>query len=280
MKGRKSEHRAVPSPTTPDDNVGPEMARVRFSRSPILYGVRNPGKAVDYLTLWRRFRRAFKVETQTLRRWQRELVDDSGLPGQLQSKWEHVKGMPLTAYSGGSTIGPANEVLYCIVRALKPSLVVETGVASGFSTSYLLEGLKANGSGILHSVDLPTLNPDGLVNEDGRFDKVHVDRVEETGFVIPEDLRSFWRLHLGSSASVLPSLLSELGEIDLFWHDSDHSYANMMWEYRTAWRSLRPGGWIISDDTDWNSAFNDFEKEVDSRAFLWLGRGAIPRLKV
>ena len=148
----------------------------------------------------------------------------------------------MTSYSGGSTIGPANEVLYYIVRATRPTLVVETGVAAGFSTSYLLAGINANGFGQVHSVDLPTLDPMGHKDRDGRIDKVHVDRVEETGFVIPESLKRVWKLHLGASNSVLPSLLDELGVIDIFWHDSEHSFSNMTWEFKVAWSVPVPGG--------------------------------------
>lgn len=45
--------------------------------------------------------------------------------------------------------------LYLLIRAIKPAIVVETGVAAGISSSHILKALCDNGSGFLHSVDLP-----------------------------------------------------------------------------------------------------------------------------
>lgn len=56
---------------------------------------------------------------------------------------------------------------------------------------------------------------------------------------------------------MLPELLSEVGEIDLFVHDSLHTYRNMRFEFEAAWPSLRPGGILISDDVDGNAAFEE-----------------------
>jgi hypothetical protein len=49
-----------------------------------------------------------------------------------------------------------------------------------------------------------------------------------------------------------------LGSIDIFIHDSEHSYENMMFEYMTAWDHLKEGGILLSDDTNLNKAFSDF----------------------
>jgi len=46
--------------------------------------------------------------------------------------------------------------LYVAVRALKPSIVVETGVGSGMSSSFILRALAMNGFGTLYSIDLPS----------------------------------------------------------------------------------------------------------------------------
>src|SRR6266480_7212838 len=46
---------------------------------------------------------------------------------------------------------------YALCRALKPSVVMETGVAYGVSTAFLLKALDVNRNGRLHSIDLPPL---------------------------------------------------------------------------------------------------------------------------
>ena len=47
-------------------------------------------------------------------------------------------------------------VLYVVVRALKPDVVVETGVGSGVSSTFILSAIGHSGAGRLYSVDLPS----------------------------------------------------------------------------------------------------------------------------
>jgi predicted O-methyltransferase YrrM len=91
---------------------------------------------------------------------------------------------------------------------------------------------------------------------------------EGTGFAVPHDLKGKWELRLGDVRSVLPPLLSDLGQIDFFFHDSEHTYDLMSWEYAQAFAHLKPGGVISSDDVDWNAAFQDF---TAGHAFSWSG---------
>jgi hypothetical protein len=53
-------------------------------------------------------------------------------------------------------VSPGPE-LYVAVRTLQPRVVVETGVASGWSSAHILRALEANGAGVLHSIDLPNV---------------------------------------------------------------------------------------------------------------------------
>ena len=62
----------------------------------------------------------------------------------------------------------------------------------------------------------------------------------------------------GSSRRNLAPLTRELGTLDLFIHDSLHSGRNVSFELEEAWRVLRPGGAIVVDDVDANSAFHEF----------------------
>jgi hypothetical protein len=62
-----------------------------------------------------------------------------------------------------------------------------------------------------------------------------------------------------------------LGSIDIFIHDSEHSYENMMFEYITAWHYLKEGGILLSDDTNLNKAFSDFSARVGSNLIRLLG---------
>jgi len=136
--------------------------------------------------------------------------------------------------------------LYCLCRIVRPETVVETGVADGFSSSFILEALKKNNKGKLYSIDLPN-QPDQELKQ-GRV----------TGWLIPDGLKENWSLLIGSSRDKLPDLLSRLKKIDIFYHDSDHSYENMIFEFNEAIPFVRKAGLVVSDDITDNNAFRDF----------------------
>jgi len=136
--------------------------------------------------------------------------------------------------------------IYSLVRLLKPRVVVETGVADGVTSSYILRALEDNGEGKLYSIDLPSsLLPEG----------------RRPGWIVEEGLRKRWELRIGDAAQLLPPLLEELGDIDMFLHDSLHTYGHMMLEFRAAWPRLKPGGLFLSHDVGQNRSFFDFLKE-------------------
>jgi hypothetical protein len=67
---------------------------------------------------------------------------------------------------------------------------------------------------------------------------------------------------VGDARCLLPKLLSDVTSIDVFIHDSLHTYEHMLWEYRSAYPYLREGGLLVSDDAMWNSAFSEFAREM------------------
>jgi predicted O-methyltransferase YrrM len=140
---------------------------------------------------------------------------------------------------------------YMAIRAFQPEIVVETGVANGVSSAYILLALQKNKRGALHSV--------------GLNDPQYLPVGKPLGWIVPESLKSRWNLLIGDSRSLLPSLLANLGTIDVFIHDSLHTYDHMLWEYRTVFPYLRPGGLLFSDDAAWNSAFPEFCQEVAAK---------------
>jgi hypothetical protein len=160
----------------------------------------------------------------------------------------------LSGASGGWP-GPKDALLYSLVRRFHPEEVVETGVAQGVSTTFILGALEQNGSGHLTSIDLPNENPSGYTYEDGTRDPVYVKSVLGVGWLVPEAFRSRWTLKLGPSEALLPTLACRPG---MFFHDSKHTYENMLSEYEWALDRLCDGGVIVSDDISWNSAFADF----------------------
>jgi predicted O-methyltransferase YrrM len=153
---------------------------------------------------------------------------------------------------------------HAVVRAFQPEIVVETGVANGVSSAYLLLALQANGHGTLHSV--------------GLNDPQYLPAGKPLGWVVPEELRSNWKLLAGDSRTVLPRLLADIGSTDIFIHDSLHTHEHMLWEYRAAYPHLRPGGLLLSDDALWNPAFPEFALEVAApRARILRGVGFLQK---
>jgi hypothetical protein len=132
--------------------------------------------------------------------------------------------------------------VWCLMRHLPAASVVETGVARGITSRVILEALERNGDGRLCSIDLPALDT-----------AYH----SEIAAAVPIDLRSRWTYINGTSRRRLPPLLAELGEIDLFVHDSSHTTRNLHFELEQAWSVLRKGA-VIADDIERNDAFGDF----------------------
>ena len=128
-------------------------------------------------------------------------------------------------------------------------------MAHGLSSRIVLEALKRAGDGRLWSVDLPPMTIP--------------ERRVEVGVAIPDGLRGGWVYLEGASRRRLPPLLRQLGQLELFFHDSLHSTRNVRWELTTAWRALRPGGVVVVDDVDCNWGFEQFLKLVDDGEPLW-----------
>jgi hypothetical protein len=68
-----------------------------------------------------------------------------------------------------------------------------------------------------------------------------------------------WAYLNGTSRRRPPPLLAELGEIDLFVHDSSHTTRNLRFDLEHAWGAMRKGA-IVTDDIERNEAFGDFTR--------------------
>lgn len=248
--------------------------RVITSPRTALFVLKHPHRALRVI----KERSAFAAEFVDGRQWYRHLVpetqwasyskyiselEDSNFGQELIDALEREnpeKKLDLGYLNLRGAIDPGTH-LYCVIRALRPNTIVETGVASGLSSSLILKALDANGLGHLHSIDLPyqVALPDG----------------KQTGWVVPEDLRHRWSLHIGDAKQLLPEVLGEIGELDLFFHDSLHTYEHMWFEYETAWKHLPMGGVLLSDDIFAFQAFAEFTHWVGGGAAIYESLGGI-----
>ena len=154
-------------------------------------------------------------------------------------------------------------LLYLLTRAFRPEVFVETGVLNGFSSAFVLLAMQHNSAGTLHSIDLPPVDERIRIQGTGPL-----PQGKAPGWAIPDELRTRHRLSLGDARVLLPQILEGRGSIEVFLHDSDHSYEHMMLEMALAWPYLRPGGWLLCDNVEQNTAFTDFVRGVNATSFV------------
>lgn len=164
------------------------------------------------------------------------------------------------------------QILYFLVRKLKPNIVVETGVAAGRSTGNILQAMKDNGFGKLYSIDLPF---QWYIY--GKH-KLHLDSLPAgkiPGYLIPKRLKNNWELILGNTYDKLPKLLKRINKLDIFFHDSEHTNKTMLFEYTNSWPYLNQKGALISDDINFTKIFNNFAKAKKGKSFTFEDIGIL-----
>lgn len=200
-----------------------------------------------------------------------EILSDKKLDDSIAQKTNFASGEKPFSYR--IAIDMASRLaLYVTCRAMKPGIVVETGVGSGTSSSYILRALDKNGHGKLFSIDVPwyTVTHNwkaAWTDNDPKPQPIEM----QSGWIIPDYLRDRWELTMGMSNEKLPPLLKKVGPIDIFFHDSEHSYENMSWEFRTIWPDLKKNGILLVHNVDKNKAFSEFEQKVGGNSFRVSG---------
>jgi len=202
--------------------------------------------------------------------WEAELHTQLGQPqpcAAVQAFWPLWEQVLAEMTSRGVKTGPMSysgwndghpgfaRAIWCLIHHLAASRVVETGVAHGVTSRFVLEALQRNDGGRLWSIDVPPL----LLPE------LH----QEIGVAVPDALRTDWTLIRGSSRRRLPALLDTTRPIDLFIHDSLHTTENVLFELRRAWPHVRAGGAVVVDDVDINDGFRIFVAET-AHARSWV----------
>jgi predicted O-methyltransferase YrrM len=212
-----------------------------------------------------------KADDTEIKGYISEIVADKKLDDSLAKMTNFPSGEKPFSYRIAVDMA-SRMALYVLSRAMKPAIVVETGVGSGTSSSYILRALDKNAKGKLFSIDVPwytvTHNwKKAWENTDPKPQPVEM----QSGWIIPDYLRDRWELTMGMSNEKLPPLLQKLGTIDIFFHDSEHSYENMSWEFKTAWPNLKKKGVLLVHNVDKTKAFSEFEQSVGGTSFRVSG---------
>ena len=142
--------------------------------------------------------------------------------------------------------GKANlDLLYTLTIISKPQMVLETGVAFGWSSYAILAALNETDiNGRLISVDMPYPS---------------TNNNDYVGIVVPKKLRKNWNLiRLPDRPGIKKAIRLNKDKFDLIHYDSDKSSRGRRYAYELLWESLKEGGLFISDDIEDNLEFASF----------------------
>ena len=132
--------------------------------------------------------------------------------------------------------------LYGLTRWARPTVIVESGGYIGMSSAFMLKALADEklSTAKLYSIEL--------------------SQECDQGALIPDELRSESAGFVPMRGKVEDFLERDQfpSSIDMFLHDSSHSYRHMLWEFRQFWPRLRDGGLLVSHDVQMNAAFPEF----------------------
>ena len=126
----------------------------------------------------------------------------------------------------------SHAVLHSLIRNQRPAHVVEIGTYHGGTTEMMARAVIANGVGMVH-----TVSP----FDTGTFTPVYEDWADELRGVVnfyPMDSMAFYMEM--ERQGIRP---------DLVFVDGDHSYEFALFDMLCAARRLRPGGFIVVDDS-------------------------------
>jgi hypothetical protein len=160
---------------------------------------------------------------------------------------------------------PAPIELYTLVRLGRPRTLVESGVASGVSSAFMLLGARANSLGTLHSIDYPVSREGPRGNESWA-----IPAGLSSGWAVPAGIRKGWDLRLGKSEVLLRPLLDEIGTLDFYCHDSPVDVRHFEFEMKAIRRHLKPGSIVVSDNTD-RRVFDQTARAVGTKAYYRRG---------
>ena len=173
-------------------------------------------------------------------RWIREALRIAGLPAhykrRFRPKFDDIEG----------------EITYLLVRSIRPRVVLEVAPYYGWSTTWLLQALRDNGTGRLHSYDL----------------------VDYSRWTVPPDLaRERWHFTQGDIRDSVERLPAGIGYLFL---DADHTAEFARWYLRELFPRL-PSGTVVGAHDVFRGP--DLAPMPESPVLLeWLERRRIPCL--
>jgi predicted O-methyltransferase YrrM len=131
----------------------------------------------------------------------------------------------LSRWPIGSLWEVDGQVLYALVRALRPASIVEMGAHRGASTAHIAAALKANGTGELYSVDI----------------------LESTGDLLPDEYRDVVTFVYKDAVEYLNSTRRKF---DMAFEDMMHTAEQVLAVCGELKTRVRPGGLVLHHDSE------------------------------
>jgi hypothetical protein len=135
---------------------------------------------------------------------------------------------------------------YALVRAIRPALIVETGVHDGLGSLVLLRALERN---------IEEGHPGRLVS---------FDINPRAGWLVGD--HPLWELRIEDSRVGLPQLLEQASDLGMFIYDGWHTYADERADHMIAVEHLAARGVLLSDDA-YSPALSDVCRELGLRYY-------------
>ena len=180
------------------------------------------------------------AEIGQVRAWMRELEEDSHLTDQLT---ERLASNPRRRICAKEPHWARRLGWYSLVRAVQPDHIVETGTHLGLGSCAIAAALLRNGHGRLTTIDI---DPDA-------------------GYLIEEPWASAIDRRTGNSVA----LLTELEDVDIFLHDSLHTYDHEIREFTAIEPNLRSNAIVLSDNAHESTALSDWAERT-GRHYLFF----------
>jgi hypothetical protein len=180
------------------------------------------------------------AEIGQVRAWMQELEDDSRLTEHLTRR---LSSNPRRRICAEEPHWARRSGWYAIVRAVQPDHVVETGTHLGLGSCVIAAALLRNGHGRLTTIDIDP----------------------EAGYLIGDPWASVIDRRAGNSTD----MLGVLKDVDVFLHDSLHTYDYETRELTAVEPNLRADAIILSDNAHESPALSDWA-ERSGRHFLFF----------
>jgi len=147
-------------------------------------------------------------------------------------------------YRDGSTEPWVVDILCALVRAIKPTTIVETGTYKAMTTIKLIEAAESYQDE--HDCRIYTIESD-------------LERARAAETLLRTQDRGYATVVVGMAEQVLAGM--DMGVVDFIFLDDDHTAAHVREEIRLALKILRPGGIVCGHDVVGHFGLGDVFKE-------------------